>query len=205
MLKELIKRLLTSKDRLHYIGRRYTFITDGGWEVSGKVVEYVDDSILIESDGRIIKLKRSKIIGETATGDVISQPQPLVPAPLPRYDIREAATMPQPAVAKTKSAAAPTDLQERLGLVTKEAEELRGDLGLTETLADEKKAAKMREIRTIGSIIPEHMLLPEGEEEETYVEAEEVKSEEPISIGDLSANFGVDFRKDLRGEFDDER
>lgn len=205
MLKELIKRLLTPKDRLHYIGRRYTFITDGGWEVSGKVVEYVDDSILIESDGRIIKLKRSKIIGETATGDVISQPQPLVPAPLPRYDIREAAPMPRPAVAKPKSAAAPTDLQERLGLVTKEAEELREDLGLIETLADEKRAAKMREIRSVGSIIPEHMLLPEGEEEETYVEAKEVKSEEPISIGDLSANFGVDFRADLRGEFDDER
>lgn len=192
---------------MHYIGRTYIFITDGGWEVSGRIIEFSDASILIETEGRVIKLDRSKIIGETAMGLANAQLQPLVPASAPRYDIREAAAMPLPAVAKAKLGPGPaaTDLQERLGEATVEAVELREELGITETLSDERKQARTRERKTSGSIIPEHMLLPEdGEEaEQPEFETEDLESSKEISIGDLSASFGVDFRKNIRGQFDE--
>jgi len=186
MILRLLKRLLTRDERLNYIGREFTFITDGGWEVTGKVVEYTDSQILIDSGGRVIRLERSKVVGESANPPANSVPQPLVEPEKERYDIREREAAPMPvALAKSGKAAPKTALEERLELANMESQELREDLGVTETLADERQAAREVERKSYGSIIPGDMLLPEEDSDEEE--------------DDLAATFGVDFRGDIRG------
>lgn len=163
MIFKLIRRLLRS-DRIHYLGRNYTFITEGGFEVSGRVIEFTEEDILVDSGERIIRLKRSKIIGETASSHVIRESVPLVAPVIPGYDNVEAQTMPA-AVAKPKASAPTTPLEALLTQATSDAEKLSEELGIAEEVQTYKP-----EKNRYGSILPDDMLLPSEEDDDKTVD-----------------------------------
>lgn len=168
MLKRILDIILIKRDRANYIGRNYAFIMNGGWEITGRIIEYSYNYILIDSAGKIIKLDRKKITAECI---LIFEPErlPLVGSDRAAYDIgppMPPAPIPAAVARVHKGNEAETDLTKRLREITSNAETLKKELGIHQTLDDEKRESVIREQKSYGSILPDDMLLPDDVDEE---------------------------------------
>lgn len=183
MLIRFLKKIF-SDERKHYIGRDYTFLMEGGIEVTGVCIDITSEYFILETTEGAITLYRNKIMAENChdgRGPGSKRLEQEVPG---GYHIDEAQGLPMAAVARGRSIPK-TDLQERLAEASNEADKLKVELGVSETLEDERRAAR-EEMKRVGSIIPDDMLYPNEEE-----------LDKNGSV-DFGVSFGVDFKKDLR-------
>jgi hypothetical protein len=149
MIRKILDFLNHKEERINRIGRDLTLIMDGGWEVTGRIIEYTKADILIETDGRVLRLKRSKIVGETVSSAYKKISTPLDGAEMPGYNIGGALpAAPLPAVARTTAQSMNTPLQKLLAEAEmKSRSELNGN--------------GTHERAQYGTIIPDDMLLPD--------------------------------------------
>lgn len=176
-----IKSLLWDEERMIYIGRYFTFIMVGGVEVSGKIIEMNNDFFIIETSQGLCKLHRPKIMAEASFEEKKELNPKLVIQQNLGYNKIDGSEIPKPVVAKPNKKPMKTELQERLDMASKNAEELKEDLNIKESLEEEQSFSFEKERRSYGSIIPEDMLLP--------LEKKTIDKED----NDFSMGFGINF------------